>query len=210
MAVINDIIRVIRPYMKEKGFLLRNRCFYCIEDDLAYCVEFEMPSHLVYVNCYIIPLYVPTEFRYYTYGIRLKEVLVESYEQQCMQLKATLETSIFPVFVKIKSPHNLLKLIDRGLFKGGRIPKVDVYRLRLFTAFYEKDINGTLKLCDEYKNILLNTPYLTADVKKNRIREILEIRNRITQANEAFVKDIIKNTKRTCFGIGKTGDDSSS
>lgn len=196
--------------MKINGFSVQKRCFYCIYNDLAYCVELEMPSNLVYVTCYIIPLYMPTEFRYFTYGMRLKEVLpianisTTELEQWCDQLEQCLQRIVFPMFQKAQTPDSFLKLVNEGLFEDAfHIPEIDVHRLRIFTALYKKDTPVIPKLCDDYENALTNTTYLTDQVKKRLFEEIEKVRDSIsrnTQENEALTIDIIKKTKQHCFG----------
>ena len=216
MAVMKNILREMHHYMKENGFSLRNRCFFHIENNLAYCVELEMPSGLIYVNCYIIPLYIPTEFRYYTYGIRLRDVLSISnigtaeINRWCNQLKVDLQRSVFPVFEKAKTPHSFVNLVNKGLFKDNcHISKVDIYRLRVFTASYYNDAISVSQLCEEYEKILSVTTYLTDGAKKKLVKEIQELRDNLSgspQENEAYTMGIIKKVKQGCFGWKKTGD----
>ena len=212
MSVIHGIIKDIRPYMKENGFKLTKRCFFKIENDFSYCVELEMPSNLIYANYYIVPLYVPAEFRYYTYGTRMKDVLstlnigAADIEQWCNELKEHLKRFAFPTFDRIKSSDDFLNAIDYGLFEKSdrQVPRIDVYRLCLFTAFYKQDVTTVKKVCDEYKDILIATTYLTDEVKRDRLEEIEKIRRDITknsQVNKMMIADIINKTKRNCFGL---------
>jgi len=214
MSVIHKIIKDMRPYMKENGFKLTKKCFFRIENDLAYCVELEMPSNLIYIYCYFVPLYVPAEYRYYTYGMRLKDVLstlnigVANIEQWCNELKEHLKRFVFPTFERIKSSDDFLNAIEHGLFVNSdhQVPRIDAYRLCLFTAFYKQDVTTVEKVCDNYKDILIATTYLTDEVKKDRLEEIEKIRRDIaknSQANKKMIADIINKTKRSCFGLQK-------
>ncbi len=214
MSVMNNIVKDIRPFMKQYGFSLTQKCFYRIENDLAYCVEIEKPSALVYVTCYIIPLYIPTEHRYYTYGTRMTDKLLtvnantDVVEQWCERLKKNLQNRVFPVFDKIQSPCSFEKVIEEELlFKkcDFHVSEVDTYRLRLFTSFYKADKSSIPRLCDEYAFTLLSATYLTVEAKEKLFNEIEEIRNTVvdTQKSNEIITYIIEETKKNCF---KTGD----
>lgn len=210
MTVVKSVIKKMHPYMKENGFSIHQNCFYRINNDLAYCVEFEKPTGLIYVHYYIIPLYVPTEYRYYTYGVQQKDYLAITninksvFEAWTNQLKQRLERSIFPVFQKMQTPNNFVKVVNRGLFSDfWRIPEIDIYRLRLFTAFYMKEKSAIPKLYDKYEKIVEKTGYLTDEVKKKRMEEVEKIKNSISigdEENEALIREIVETTKRNCFG----------
>lgn len=60
------------PFFKANGYKKRGNTFFKIENNIAYCVLFERPTCFVYVHYHIIPLYVPTEYHYLTYGDRLE------------------------------------------------------------------------------------------------------------------------------------------
>ena len=68
----NKIIPAFGPFFKENGYQKRGNRFFKIENDIAFCVRFERPTSWVYVHYHIIPLYIPTDFCYLTYGDRLE------------------------------------------------------------------------------------------------------------------------------------------
>lgn len=215
--MINSIIKMIRPYMKENGFSAYKRCFYYINNDLAYCVELETPSCLIYINYYIIPLYVPSDYRYYTYGVRLGKSLPSTsvstaiFEEWTNEFKKLMNKVILPTFRKVQSPDSFTEMIIGGLFDSAcHISELDIYRLRLFTTFYKKETANIPTLCDKYVGMLRKTTYLTDETKKQRLDECEKIKASIylsVEEIEELITAIIKNTKQGCFGI-KTGDNS--
>lgn len=71
MGIIEKIVNQIRPYMKEKGIAYSKKCYYSVLNDIAFCVQFDAPGGLVYATFFIMPLYIPSQHRYYTYGNRI-------------------------------------------------------------------------------------------------------------------------------------------
>lgn len=69
-----------QSFMRANGFAFKKGIFYRIENDMAFCVNLEMPTGTVYSNCFVLPLYVPTEFCYMTYGTRLTVGAAEGME----------------------------------------------------------------------------------------------------------------------------------
>mgnify|MGYP003297112286 CR=1 FL=1 len=109
MSFIQTIYRKITPFMYSNGFIAVSKCFYRIEADIAFCVELCMPSELLYVNFYLIPLYMPCKNRYYTYGNRLNNLDIKALpiikknanndqiEQWCISFYDVLEMVVFPL-----------------------------------------------------------------------------------------------------------------
>lgn len=50
MEVIRKIVNQISPYMKSYGYKFSQKCFYRIQNDIAYCVQFDVPSGFVYAS----------------------------------------------------------------------------------------------------------------------------------------------------------------
>ncbi len=56
------------PFFKANGYKKKGNTFFKIENDIAFCITFERPSGFIRVNYYFLPLYIPTEVIYITYG----------------------------------------------------------------------------------------------------------------------------------------------
>ena len=50
MEVIRKIVNQISPYMRSYGYKFSQKCFYRIQNDIAYCVQFDVPSSFVYAS----------------------------------------------------------------------------------------------------------------------------------------------------------------
>ena len=50
MSILQKITKQIYPYMNEQGYTFSKKCFYKIHNDIAYCLEFDMPGGLVYAT----------------------------------------------------------------------------------------------------------------------------------------------------------------
>lgn len=71
MTFCERIRKSAQSFMRANGFAFKKSIFCRIENDMAFCMNLEMPTGMVYSNCFVLPLYVPTEFCYMTYGTRL-------------------------------------------------------------------------------------------------------------------------------------------
>ena len=199
--------------MKANGFALKKGVFYRIENDMAFCVNLEMPTGTVYSNCFVLPLYVPTEFCYMTYGTRLtigtaeRDGDAENAAEMADKLMSILSNDIFPRFQTIISPEAFFVLVShRELFAPHecRIPDVFVQRLRLATAFYEKRYSEVSEICSEYTKVLADAPYLTSGCKKIYLDEIRLFQNAMAMKDpekETLMAEIIRKTGRACFGL---------
>lgn len=213
MTIGSIIIKKLQGFMKLNGFNCRKRCFYKIDGDIALCVELEIPSGLAYVNCYVIPLYIPAENRYYTYGTRVNMILpivgtdINDVNLWCNQLMQLLSDSIFPSFEKITSPSTFFEQVNTGQLlrpHNCHISKVHIQRLQLFTTLYEKKYTDIPMICDSNTSALMKMTSITPGVKNKYLEEIQCVRNLITIGSEEkkrHIACIINETKRKCFGL---------
>ena len=45
-----------QSFKRANGFAFKKGIFYRIENDMAFCVNLEMPTGTVYSNCFVLPL----------------------------------------------------------------------------------------------------------------------------------------------------------
>lgn len=213
MTFCERIRKSARSFMKANGFALKKGVFYRIENDMAFCVNLEMPTGTVYSNCFVLPLYVPTEFCYMTYGTRLtvgtaeRDGDAENAAELAGEWMSMLSDDIFPHFQTITSPGVFFDQVrHRALFAPHecRIPDVFVQRLRLATAFYEKRYSEIPEICGEYRKVLADAPYLTSGCKKIYLDEVRLFQNTLALSDpekENRMAEIIRKTGRACFGL---------
>lgn len=68
---LKTISDTIKPVLSGLGYRRKGNTFYRISDGVAYCIAVEHPG-LYFARFFILPLYTPIEFLYFTYGDRLK------------------------------------------------------------------------------------------------------------------------------------------
>lgn len=143
------VAKRISGYMSNHGFKKKNTHFFRIENDLAFCLELNKPGGLLYVTFCVIPLYIPSNVRYYTYGNRLNNSTFhrlpvlqsgctdEDLEDWVRHLFTLLDQDIFPFFHRISSPDALLDYLDEEMSLIRPFffcSDLDLERLRLFTC----------------------------------------------------------------------------
>ena len=213
MTFCERIRKNAQSFMRANGFAFKKGIFCRIENDMAFCVNLEMPTGTVYSNCFVLPLYVPTEFCYMTYGTRLTVGAAErdgdagNAAELAGEWMSILSNDIFPCFQTITSPDAFFTQVShRALFAPHecRISDVFVQRLRLATAFYEKRNSEIPEICGEYMKVLADAPYLTSGCKKIYLDEVRLFQNAMAMNDpekETLMAEIIRKTGRACFGL---------
>ena len=185
MNIVNQVIKRIDSYMRSRGFSLFEKNYYYISNDIAYCISFEMPGGLLYVTAYIMPLYLPCECRYYSYGRRLnnhykrlftlkKNDNNETICQWCEELCQCIEKEILPVYKQIETPDILLEHIENtnGLaYRFFTCPPVFIERLKMFTYLYLRDINKIRIALEDYRDLIRSSSFFTSAVCENLLEE---------------------------------------
>jgi hypothetical protein len=203
MNIAREVLKRISPYMKSKGFTLSGRNFYFISNDIAYCVAIDVPGGLLYATAYVMPLYVPCESRYYTYGDRIndqnksmvpllrKDADIETICKWCDVLCQCIETKIMPAYNQIGTPFALAEHVEHianlpsSLFS---CPQVFAERLKMFTYLYIRDFHKTDIAIECYRNLLGSSTFLTSMVRQKYLDESIAIRT-LAQGNEKDLED---------------------
>ena len=184
MKLKREVAKRLTPYMKAKGFMLSKGDYYYIANDVAYCISLDTPSGIIYVTAYIIPLYVPCEGRYYTYGKRVqdyslpqlsKDSSTAEIDKWCLALCQYFEDYVFPFFERINSPDRIAKYVEKSRFTGiyeFSCPPIHLERLKLFTYLYLNDLTNVSKAIDSYRKLLRKNEFLADSVKKKLLDEI--------------------------------------
>lgn len=216
--MIKQLTHTLVPFFKSKGYSCLNKCFFKIDNDFSYCVEFDMPGNLLYVTYYILPLYIPSDNRYYTYGHRLN---VNTYTTNIAFIKETsndgisawnnafifnFEQVILPFFNSIATVDELLrKLQDRSVCANTFMcPEVDLCRLEFFTMAYT-NCGGPNLPTDKYRKALRECAHLSDKVLEKYSQEIDQVLMAVSNDNNAFFEGIKDRTVEMCFKTtGKT------
>ena len=204
--------------MSEKGYTLSKNCFYKIHNDIAYCLAFDTPGELVYATFFVMPLYIPCQNRYYTYGNRVNSLrrskmlpLTKSASDDevnvwCMLLLHYLKKYIFPFFKKIDTPEKLVDVIEKRKYISGpyiACPLVELWRLLLFSYLYTEDFDNISVLSEKYPLIIESSTFFTQTVRNFYLEEndaITQLAQRDIQEARAFCAQTVEDTIRNCFG----------
>ena len=188
MTTIQKITDSLRPYMKNHGYQFSKKCFYRIQNDIAYCIQFDMPSSLIYATFFVMPLYIP------------RDASDKEIEKWCEALCGELENRVFPFFERAATPEQLVDAVEEKQYM--LCPAVYIFRLKLFSYLYIGDFAKLLPVLDEYPRVLRSTTFLTETVRGHYMREAENVR-RLMQRGEqechTFCANTIENTMHKCF-----------
>lgn len=217
MTALKQIANQMRPYMKSCGFNYSRNCFYKINHDIAYCIQFDMPSGFVYATFYVMPLYIPCQNRYYTYGKRinalrnskLKPLNKDAHESEiakwCEIISYYLDNFIFPFFEKISNPRKIVTIMEENrnlLDCYFACPDVQLYRLRLFSYLYTYEFAKIPGMIKEYQNVVRNSSFLSASVQNYYLHEAEFVGQLIAESAQRiqdYCQKTVEETVQKCF-----------
>lgn len=212
MGIIQKISSQIRPYMKEKGYTYSKKCYYSVLNNIAFCVQFDAPGGLVYATFFIMPLYIPSQHRYYTYGNRIntlpssklpllsKSAPDEEITKWCTSLCAELDTRVFPFFQKITTTKQLVSTLESNPYFS--CPAVFVARLKLFTYLYTENLEKLSNVIQEFPKILKESTFLAKSVCDRYYEEVTQVESLLrttVQERHSICNDMIEETLKMCF-----------
>lgn len=147
---IRDIYRLTDPFLQDHGYTRKGTVYYQIRDSLAFCILFEPGQGHLYCNYCIIPLYMPSDSLYLTYGTRMETytryalppLSRDQSDDACAawaeSLMECLDRQILPFFEEINTPASLLRFLNRGHRRAKRYlfcNREQYHSLRAYTAF---------------------------------------------------------------------------
>ena len=212
MNLCQEVTKRLKPYMRTKGFSLLRRIFYCIRNDIAFCIGFENPSGTLYAWEYIMPLYIPSEYVYLSYGVRMhrfdlpylnRDDAPEMIDRWCAQLCQLLEETIFPYFEQIDSPQKLLQFIAPEKADEYRVflfcPEIWMEKLRMYTYAYLQNEHEYMEARIRFEQQIQNADFITEAVKARNRTELQALpvpsSGDWTQT-ESFLKECIGITRK--------------
>lgn len=217
MTITQIIANHIAPYMKEHHFRYLKKCFYKIQNDIAFCVQFDATEGLVYATYFVMPLYIPCSTRYYTYGHRItdlpasqlrplsREATDDEIEKWCALLCHYLTDHVFPFFQRISTPKQLVKLVERKLLLRQNLfscPPVQIFRLLMFSYLQMGEYRTLLKIIRKYKKAIQTCGFFTDEVRDQYFDEINIVIHMMQDGNDAsqqYCSATIADTISKCF-----------
>ena len=215
MGLAAQISAEMKLFMQEWGFRKRGNFFFKIKNDLAFCVYLEQPTGLVYSGFCVMPLYLPAESRYLTYGDRLNAFspcpvgplpVDGDAAQWAEQLRFALAEYIFPFFDSIANPQALDLFLNE---KNKKIrtyffcPDLDLYRLRLYTKRYLRQWDELSSLLAKSEAVLQKSPHVQGPIADQFRRECTALAQSAVHPADAKagLETIISGTKSALFHL---------
>lgn len=206
MSIVKRITRDLRPYMESYGYISIKNGFYRSQNSIAYFIEFEKPSSIVYLRYYVVPLYIPCNSKYYSYGSRLRQhgalmsicadassAAVDNWSEDT---RSCLESIVFPFFNSIGSPEQLIAFLencDTTIKEHFACTDVQLLKLRVYTLFYCGEIEQGICIFHRDRILFDNCTYLTERVQKKNIAE-MESLVLLAKTNVEELALLFKNT----------------
>ena len=210
MGLSATIHQHIRAFMKSNGYRRKGNRYYRIQDNLTFCIYFEQPTGVLYSGFCVIPLYIPTDVWYWTYGNRLNafssgalpalKVGADGTEVQDWVdgFLALLTNTIFPFFKDISGTDELnrflcndFKVVRRYFF----CPDIDLYRLGIYTSMAEGDRDAALQLLANSDKMIEQSPHIQGYLRERYLREFYTLAaiSRQPEECEKFVRNTISD-----------------
>ena len=218
MKMMPKIYKQMIPFFRAHGFTKQRNYFYKIENEIAFCVLFERPSDLVYVKCYIIPLFVPAEMHYLNYGNRLRymnhvhlpQLTGKNTDQDlldwCGRVQHVLETDVFPFYEEISTPARLLHYISISIhdrFGFFHRENYDTLRLQIFTELYLRKFDEFERLAVLYMDAVRSST-LIPSLKEQCANEMMDLREKIGRGEaymDEYFRQVCSHTREVCFQL---------
>ncbi|MBQ9794452.1 MAG: hypothetical protein IJW34_05855 [Clostridia bacterium] len=218
MSVSKNLYKVLNPYFKGLGFRKYGSCFYKIENDIAFCFTPEFVSH-VRVWCYILPLYMPTEFRHLTYGENIEFVhrelacLICTYDEITEEdaiawlgkMAPVIENEVLPFFKTISSPELLLQYCDLPAYERSRYLPYGgqhLFRLQGYTSLYLGEKEIAKKAIENYRECTLSLKNHSPSYIERHVTESYEMEKMLLLPDDERARrlqEICAQTLYNCF-----------
>ena len=211
MSKLHDYLKKYKDFFYDYGYSF-NKSYFCrLKNDIAFCFEFSYNS-LIYCNYYFVPLYIPSLYRYFTYGNRIEKLTNfsvkplnpnNSFDSWMSDIINVAVNEIIPFFETVSSAEKLVSLINFTDSPFDQFIACSSYEkmiLHLYTSLYLGNIDDARVDCFELEKILLRSRNRTW--AESEIKKIVNIKSNILQLNKNEISELmyktIANTARLC------------
>lgn len=216
MGFTQDIIKKISPFMKQSGYIRKGKCFYYVQNDIAFCVELDYTGHLLYVTYYFMPLYIPALNRYYSYGNRLNshpQSKLSNLDANATkeQISFWLEELIYeikhlvnPFFADVSNPSKVIQYLHSDNINTQHIhcPEIQINRLLLFTHSYLHNKEDIIYQANKMHRCIQSCTFLSPkilDKYLDETRQMVALNNCLDKEIDEHFVNTISRTKEACF-----------
>lgn len=187
MTITQKIKKYTSVFMSRHGFAEMKRGFFAIRSELALCIDFEKPVGSVYAVCYLMPLFMPAETRYYTYGRRMNEIkeiglpvlLADApdaeIERWCTDFEKAMVKTVLPFFDRVDTPEKLSHWLAWSWLDNDQFLKCEkrhFLRIKLYTHLYLNHDRAARQSAKIYRRSLESSSHLTALLKSSLLTEL--------------------------------------
>ena len=219
MGIASKVNDIIFEFMKSRSFKKRGNLYFNIQNDISFCINLEQPTGLLYCTFSVMPLYMPAQVRYFTYGNRLnsfslhpiptlkKDASDIAVSNWSLQLRSALHSSVFPFFDSISDVPSLNVFLQddlQNIRKYFFCAEIDIYRLKLYTNLALNNTDILLKMLTDSPRVLERSPHIQGEVKRKYTEEFSTIHHIATSCDKCsceFIKRTIQYTKKALFNI---------
>lgn len=214
---IRDIYRLTDPFFQDHGYTRKGTVYYQIRDSLAFCILFEPGQGHLYCNYCIIPLYMPSDSLYLTYGTRMETytryalppLSRDQSDDACAawaeSLMECLDRQILPFFEEINTPASLLRFLNRGHRRAKRYlfcNREQYHSLRAYTAFLVGNNRQAKVSLRSALKVLNRDSRYTETYKAKRCAELAMLDTFFSASlseREQYIQKIVSETQSKLF-----------
>lgn len=219
MRMIAKVNALILEFMKSNNFRKCGNLYFNIKNDISFCINLEQPTGLVYCTFSVMPLYMPAQVRYFTYGNRLnsfsphpvptlkKEASDFAVSNWSLQLRSALQETVFPFFDSISDASSLNEFLQddlQNIRKYFFCAEIDIYRLNLYTNLALNRNNILLEMLSDSSGVLERSPHIQGEIKRKYVEEFSNMYHIVTTHGFdscQFIKNTIQYTQKALFNF---------
>ena len=170
---INKYIKAEKDRIEKYGYKLHGNAFYKIENDIYFCFRFQNLTS-VHFDYYFIPLFIKSEFEYFTYGgsknnLKRNET-GEGYPEYVNDVFSFIENEVIPFYDSISEPKKLLSIMKYH----NKTFKRFVGFWNAFPEYSELILKLYLELYTGKKREYLKDAKIIAELLKDKTQESLD------------------------------------
>lgn len=219
-SVMQEVNKALTPMLRELGFQKKGKHFIRLTEDFAFCVGAECPGSGVYPVFYVIPLFIPTEYPYLTYGNRLnalfpnvkslvlgKNATEQDINDLAVMVAALVKSDILPFFESVAKPEQMERFLEGEASERTRwlyCPPYEILRLRLYISLKRNQREQVEILLTKYRESILQDAPFTESVKQMRLEEAARVERLLHEDVEKidqFLSDTRKQVLQNCFKV---------
>ena len=201
------ILSLYNSFFKRYSFSKYSRLFFNCTNNIVKLVSFDCPSSIIYCTYCIMPLYIPSEFIYYSYGRQMKNrINIQGKDTSDAEIATWIEMvedeiveNAFMFFGEFDSPEKILKFPTVRLKEHMCCPLDQISLLRAYSFLYCGDFKNAMTAIAESQNLLMSNSTYTQRVRSNKLNELQMLARLVSSGEDtakAFFQQVIETTSK--------------